>query len=419
MSIQDFRVVNGLSVDVGGVDVRITHYDGAPEGNITGGIGSLCTDTTTGKLYKKTSGTGNTGWAELSGVDAINEFDWKEAVNTVSTENITLEDLQTINGVSLAAGDRVLVTGQTDPAENGIYTVVDGDAWTRTADADDDTDVTAGMAVVVSDGDSAGAIFVLTTNDPITVGTTGLSFSLINPVYTAGTGISITDNVVSATPYTGASGIIVTDFEITATPYTAGTNVSIDNYVISATDTTYTAGTDIDITAGVISSTYSAPEYTAGDGIDITSYEVSATPYTAGSGILVDDFEISAEPYTAGPGIEITDFEVAKAGFAQGVTAIGASTTVIDDGWDPADGFSVDWGVSVANGTNGMYDVSIHAVEFEGTIDWDVYSVLKIGTIQKPTFTVDGTGAGMTLKVDGNEGYTVTWSRQPRYINPS
>jgi len=60
---------------------------------------------------------------------------FNDDVRVVSTSNITLAGAQTIDGYSAVGGDRVLVNGQTNPVDNGIYTVVDPGAWTRALDA--------------------------------------------------------------------------------------------------------------------------------------------------------------------------------------------------------------------------------------------------------------------------------------------
>jgi hypothetical protein len=73
--------------------------------------------------------------------------------------------------------DRVLVAGQASAPTNGIYLVKSG-AWVRTTDADTSAKVTAGMFTFVADGTTnADTGWVLTTNNPITLGTTGLSFT--------------------------------------------------------------------------------------------------------------------------------------------------------------------------------------------------------------------------------------------------
>jgi hypothetical protein len=80
--------------------------------------------------------------------------------------------------VTLAAGERVLVKNQTLGQENGIY-VFNGAAaaMTRASDADTSAEVTAGLFTFVSEGTAnADSGWYLTTNNPITLGTTPLVF---------------------------------------------------------------------------------------------------------------------------------------------------------------------------------------------------------------------------------------------------
>lgn len=104
-------------------------------------------------------------------------LDPKDSVRAISTSNITLSGPQTIDGVSIIAGNRVLVAGQTLGQNNGIYVCAAG-AWARSDDANTSVKVTAGMYCFVTEGtsyDNTG--WVLTTNDPIILGTTPLAFS--------------------------------------------------------------------------------------------------------------------------------------------------------------------------------------------------------------------------------------------------
>jgi len=113
-------------------------------------------------------------------VDAVKQaLDIKDSVRVATTGNITLSsDLNsgdTIDGVTLADGDRVLVKNQTTASENGIY--VAGFSPARSADANASADVTAGMFCFVEEGSTnADNGYVLTTNDSITLGTTALTF---------------------------------------------------------------------------------------------------------------------------------------------------------------------------------------------------------------------------------------------------
>lgn len=101
----------------------------------------------------------------------------KVAVRATTTANITLSGTQTVDGVALIAGDRILVKDQTSGATNGIYVVAAG-AWSRSTDADTSPEVLAGMFVFVTEGTThAEQGWVLATNNPITLGTTVLVFT--------------------------------------------------------------------------------------------------------------------------------------------------------------------------------------------------------------------------------------------------
>jgi len=75
----------------------------------------------------------------------------KPPCRVATTVNIALSGLQTIDGVALSAGDRVLVKNQTDPVENGIYDASASD-WHRALDFDGSRDVVVGTQVSVVEG---------------------------------------------------------------------------------------------------------------------------------------------------------------------------------------------------------------------------------------------------------------------------
>jgi hypothetical protein len=128
-------------------------------------------------------------------VDAARSgLDVKQSVKVATTANITLSNTQTIDGVAVSVGDRVLVKDQSTGSQNGIY-VVSATAWTRSTDADNNPggEVTSGMFAFVEQGSTnSDTGFVLTTNDPITLGTTALDFALFSSSGTliAGNGLS-------------------------------------------------------------------------------------------------------------------------------------------------------------------------------------------------------------------------------------
>jgi len=116
--------------------------------------------------------------ATKSYVDSVaSGLEVKDSVRVSTTANIALSGTQTIDGVSVVATDRVLVKNQTTASDNGIYDVAAG-AWSRSTDADADSEVNSGMYVFVDEGtNQANTGWVLATADPITVGTTDLDFA--------------------------------------------------------------------------------------------------------------------------------------------------------------------------------------------------------------------------------------------------
>ena len=107
---------------------------------------------------------------------------YKTAATALAPANIVLSGEQAVGGVAVkainAAGvpDRVLCVGQTDPKTNGLWDVNTG-TWTRSVDADGNYDWAQGTQIMIAQGTYAFQIWNLTTANPITVGTTALTFS--------------------------------------------------------------------------------------------------------------------------------------------------------------------------------------------------------------------------------------------------
>ncbi|MFM7183928.1 MAG: beta strand repeat-containing protein [Planctomycetota bacterium] len=96
-------------------------------------------------------------------------------VATTANVNLASGGLLTVDGVSLAVGDRVLVMNQTNPRQNGLYVVATG-GWTRAADADTAAELVAGSYVFVAEGATGGRRGFVLTDDVVQVGNTPLSF---------------------------------------------------------------------------------------------------------------------------------------------------------------------------------------------------------------------------------------------------
>lgn len=119
-------------------------------------------------------------------------------VRAKTTTNVTLSGAQTIDGVSLIAGDAVLVDAQTTATEDGVYIVAAG-AWSRAADLATGSNA-SGIAVTVTEGTANGDKTFIQTADPAVVGTNGLTFTQLGGgvTYTAdGQGIELSGTTFS------------------------------------------------------------------------------------------------------------------------------------------------------------------------------------------------------------------------------
>lgn len=111
-------------------------------------------------------------------LSTVRNLDWKQSVRVASAANVNLAAPgANVDGVPMVVGDRFLARGQTLGQENGIYDW-QGAATpaTRSADADVASEVTAGMVVIVEEGSTADTLWLLSTNNPIVVDTTVLTF---------------------------------------------------------------------------------------------------------------------------------------------------------------------------------------------------------------------------------------------------
>jgi hypothetical protein len=168
--------VDNLRID--GNEISSLNTDGNVSLN-PNGAGTV--DVNTSRIVNVTDPTGDQDAATKAYVDAVKQaLDIKDSVRAATTANITiataLNNGDTLDGVTLADGDRVLVKDQSTGSENGIYVV--GSTPARSTDANTSAKVTAGLFVFVEEGTSnADNGYVLTTNDTITLDSTSLTFT--------------------------------------------------------------------------------------------------------------------------------------------------------------------------------------------------------------------------------------------------
>ena len=186
----------------------------------------------------------------ISGTDLTNKtyvdaaivgISWKQPVRTATTANITLTGAQTVDGVPVVAGDRVLVKDQGTAANNGIYIV--GTPWTRSPDADTWDELVSAM-VFVESGGQAGSAFYCPIQPGGTLGVTAVTWNnfSVAGTYFAGTGLtltgttfSITNTAVTAASYGSASAVptftVNAQGQLTAA---SNTSIAIDGNQITA-----------------------------------------------------------------------------------------------------------------------------------------------------------------------------------------
>jgi hypothetical protein len=182
-------------------------------------------------------------------VDAIAQgIDAKASVVAATTANITLSAAQTIDGISVIAGDRVLVKDQTTTANNGIYLCASG-SWTRTTDADTYAELVAAYTFVEGGTVNANNGFICTIPTSGTLGSTSITFAQFSGAgqVTAGTGMSKTGNTLNVNTASSARIVVGADeIDLAATGVTASTykSVTVDIYgrITSGTNPTTISG---------------------------------------------------------------------------------------------------------------------------------------------------------------------------------
>ncbi len=202
------------------------------------------TDHTNQRIINVASPTLDTDAANKIYVDNVAQgINWKYAARAASTGNVNVASPGgTIDGVALSNGDRLLLKDQTTASENGIY-VFNGaaSALTRATDANTSAKLAPGSALSIAEGSVNGdKTYILVTDGPINLGTTALSFSLLNggsgPTYTAGNGISTSGGVISVNTTAGggliaAPGGLSVDTAVVVKKFSAnvgdGTNTNV------------------------------------------------------------------------------------------------------------------------------------------------------------------------------------------------
>ena len=216
---------------------------------------------------------------------------FKNPAVCATTANITLSGLQTIDGVTVVAGNRVLVKNQTNTAQNGIYAAATG-AWTRTTDANTWDELVSAFLFVESGTTYAGTAWYCPAQPGGTLGVTGVNWNAFTFTsnYTAGTGLtlsgtqfSISNTGVSAGSYGTASSVPTL-------------NLNAQGQVTSASNTAISIA-NTQVTGLGTMSTQNA------NNVSITGGSITGTPI---SGSTVSGSTVTASTQFSGPGTGLT-----------------------------------------------------------------------------------------------------------------
>lgn len=179
--------------------------------------------------------------ANKSYVDAlVNGKAYKGECRVATTTGVDIsEPGSIIDGVSLVSGDSVLVKNQANPAENGIYVYQGASAaMTRREDANSTETLRPNTTVYVAEGDvNADTEWVLTTDAPITVGTTELVFARSGPAaeYSAGNGLQLIGHTFSVDAGDGLvadSGGLSIDTTVVARKYSTSIGDNVETTIV-------------------------------------------------------------------------------------------------------------------------------------------------------------------------------------------
>lgn len=409
-TIPNSALVNS-SVTIGTTNVALG-------GTVTALTGMTGIAFTSGTVTGIASPTAGSDAANKNYVDAaVAGLSWKQEVRVATTVNGTLATAYangaSIDGITLATGDRILIKNQTAQADNGIYIVQASGAPIRSTDADSGTEL-VGATVYVDQGTvNATSGWTQTTPAPITLGTTNIVWSQFsgNGSYTAGAGLTLTGNTFSLTspvsPTLGGTGTttaptagqvligtsggvyapatITGTAPIVVTPSSGALSVSLatvgtaGTYGAVTTDAfgRVTAGTVINpvVTGGTGAATLTANGLLLGNGTAaVSNVAVGAT------GTVLIGNTGAAPTFATLSTVAVTSFQTSLSGLTPSTATSGAVTLAgtlgVASGGTGATTLSAN-GVLIGNGTGAVTSTSVGAT---GT-------VLTGNTAAAPTYT--------------------------------
>lgn len=478
MSLDLFRVIKGIDIQSDDISTsaHILQGNGAP-----GGDGAAQDDAPIGSLYLQTDAASDSlqvyskwqdtnataDWRQLSTKEyvdtAVQGISWREPVKVLDSTtyaNVAAAEAAAnvgdqLDGVTIAAGDRVLLTDLPAGGKN-VY-IVSGTSgnWTLTEDTNDETD---GDAVLVNEGTSADAQYIYDGTDWIQFGGAGSATELgfirdfigkdsagnigtdypSNDIVIDGQSLEheigrlddavgsltfTTPNLLTdysdalgteASPGTAATADITTNFQAIDDAFGDGVIAPAgSNYVLDG-NLVYNGGTET-LTSALDSLNEGIGDRTYTDDNIVTDGQSIAGSIDALDQVIGDIDNSSA--YTAGGFLDPTtlagnDIQETIDSFNQEIgdlgddtqestgTAAASPTVTVIDTISATDATEVKWIVQVKDGSGNRRAMEVHALTDGTTVDWNRSSVLRLGNTGSVGLDVVINGGNIELRLE-------------------
>jgi hypothetical protein len=341
--------------------------------------------------------TGDTDATTKAYVDALtNGLSWKDAVRVATVANIDiaadLEAGDTLNGVTLVAGDRVLVKNQSAAAENGIYVVQATGAALRAEDMNSAAEFD-GAAVFVKEGTSGASSGWTQTATVATVGTDSVEWSQFTggALYTWGTGLVESGNTINVNLGAGISELPTDEVAIDLYNSTTGAIVLTEDGATRSTGSASKLHLLLPTGSGLTQDATGL--YIPADGVTnaMLFNDGISTDADTGTGTLALGGTLEIQ------GTSVQGIGTSVSGGVFIITASDASTTQKGVASFDTNDFSVTGGaVSIKEAGIGNTQLENSTVTFAGNSGSDAVSLGE-------TITISGTGAMSTAVGTGND----------------